>query len=38
VLLRRLRGLGYPSDAMSDLPQGLVDLMTHWEGDAAGYT
>lgn len=38
VLLRRLRRLGYSTDAVRDLPQGLVDLMTHWEGDDAGHT
>ncbi len=38
VLLRRLRGLGYPTDALSELPQGLVDLMEMWEDDPEGYT
>ncbi len=38
VLLRRLRGLGYPTDALTDLPAGLVELMAQWENDPEGHT
>jgi glycine/D-amino acid oxidase-like deaminating enzyme len=37
VLLRRLRRLGYPTEAARDLPRGLVDLMTLWEGEETGH-
>lgn len=37
VVLRRLRGLGYPTEVMGQVPQGLVNLMAHWEGDPAGH-
>jgi glycine/D-amino acid oxidase-like deaminating enzyme len=36
VLLRRLRRLGYPTEAARDLPRGLVELMNHWEGGEGG--
>jgi hypothetical protein len=38
VVLRRLRRLGYPTEPLSELPQGFVDLMAHWEGDPSGHT
>lgn len=37
VPLRRLRRLGYPTDAIGEIPRGLVDLMSRWEGDPAGH-
>ncbi len=38
VILGRLRRLGYSTEAVRDLPQGLIDLMNHWEGDDSGHT
>lgn len=38
VLLRRLRGLGYPTDALDNLPAGLAELMARWEGAPEGHT
>lgn len=36
VLLRRLRGLGYPTEPTHDLPHDFIELMKQWEGDESG--
>src|SRR5262249_28498445 len=38
LLLRRLRGLGYPTEAARELPAGFIDLMNRWEGSEDGHT
>jgi glycine/D-amino acid oxidase-like deaminating enzyme len=39
VPLRRLRGLGYSTEAAADLPRAFLDLMNHWEGgDESGHS
>lgn len=37
IVLRRLRQLGYPTDAVSELPPAFADLMRHWEGTDEGH-
>lgn len=37
VVLRRLRRLGYSTEALCEVPPGLAELMAHWEGDPAGH-
>jgi hypothetical protein len=36
-LLRRLRGLGYPTTALADVPPRMIDLMQYWEGTQYGH-
>ncbi|HVJ88188.1 MAG TPA: FAD-dependent oxidoreductase [Labilithrix sp.] len=38
VILGRLRRLGYATEPVRDLPEGLIRLMNHWEGDENGHT
>lgn len=38
VPLRRLRSLGYPTEAARDLPRAFIDLMNRWEGHDEGHT
>jgi hypothetical protein len=37
VVLRRLRRLGYSTEALCEVPAGLAQLMAHWEGDPSGH-
>jgi hypothetical protein len=38
ITFPRLRSVGYPTDALTNLAPNLVELLDRWEGDAHGHT